>query len=83
MFKYELGSKVKCRVTGFTGVVVGRSEWLHGCLTYSVKPMDLKDGKPQDSVGFDEGMLDVVVQAPPHEPIKTGGPAATPATVSQ
>lgn len=82
-FKFELGSKVKCKITQFEGAVVGRSEWLHGCLTYSVKPLELKDGKPQESVGFDEGMLELVVQAEPHKMKSTGGPAQNPASVSR
>jgi hypothetical protein len=81
-FKFELGSKVKCQVTGFVGAVVGRSEWLHGCLTYSVKPLELKDGKPQEAVGFDEGMLEIAEQAEPHKMKKTGGPGDVPVSPS-
>ena len=30
--RIELGQKVRDRITGCTGVVVCRSEWLHGCV---------------------------------------------------
>ena len=74
-FKYQLGSKVRCRITGFEGIVMGQHRYLYGCLTYSVKPAELKDGKPIDSVGFDEGQLELVPGEPlPHAPIETGGP---------
>jgi hypothetical protein len=79
-FKIELGSKVRCKITGFLGVAHGRSEWLHGCRTYMVKPIELKDGKPQESVGFDEDALEVLDQAKPHEMKTTGGPGDTPAS---
>ena len=74
-FKYQLGAKVRCRVTGFEGIVMGQHRYLYGCLTYTVKPITLKDGKPIDSVGFDEGQLELVQVEPlQHTPIKTGGP---------
>lgn len=44
-FKFQLGDEVKCKITGFTGIVIGQHRWLHGCLTYSVRSRELKDGK--------------------------------------
>lgn len=81
-FKIELGSKVRCKITEFEGVVCGRTEWLHGCRTYAVKPKELKDGKPQENVGFDEDALEVIDQAAPHEMKRTGGPGDKPAVKS-
>ena len=34
----QLGDKVKDTITGFTGVVTGRSEWLFGCVRCAVQP---------------------------------------------
>jgi hypothetical protein len=75
-FKYDLGVEVKCKITGFKGVIVARSQWLNNCNTYGVKSRELKDGKPMENQFFDEPSLELV--APEAEPIPakrtTGGP---------
>ena len=60
MFEFKLGDKVKDYVTGFTGVVVGRTEWLNGCIRYAVQPTTLKDGAPQDVQHIDEQQILIV-----------------------
>ena len=61
MFKFELGSRLKHKITGFKGVVTGRHEWLSNCNTYSLRPEKLdKEGKPLDTVAFDEPELEEV-----------------------
>ena len=73
-FLFDLGSMVKDRITGFTGMVTHRSQWLNNCNTYGVKPIDLKDGVPREAVGFDEPQLELV-SASVYEPNQsTGGP---------
>lgn len=57
MFKFDLGDKVKERITGFEGVVVCQSRYLTGCNRYAVQSQELRDGKPADWVYFDEDML--------------------------
>jgi len=45
MFKFDLGSKVKDTLTGFSGIVMARSEYmLPEQRTYGIMPLDLKDG---------------------------------------
>lgn len=57
-FKFELGEGVKDVISGFSGVVMGRSQFLTGCNQYSVSPTKLdKDGKRQDWEYFDENRL--------------------------
>lgn len=59
----QLGDKVKDRVTGFEGVVVGRTEWLNGCVRLSVQPEGVdKDKKVFAMEAFDEHQL-VVTKA--------------------
>lgn len=83
-FKFELGTKVKHRVHGLTGVIVGRTEWLHNSVTYSVSPGELdKDGKPRENIGFDEDALEPVVQVHKDTEVGTGGPVQSPAAVSR
>lgn len=48
-----LGDKVKDNVTGFSGIVVAITKWLHGCDRIVVQPAVGKDGKVPDSASFD------------------------------
>ena len=41
----EMEAKVTDRITGFTGTVVGRCEYLNGCISYLVKPKMTKKDK--------------------------------------
>lgn len=59
----NLGDKVTDPVTGFTGIAVGRTEWLHGCSRIAVQPKGVdKDGKPIESQTFDEPQLKVLIR---------------------
>ena len=59
-FKHELGVEVKDVVTGFKGIVAGRTEHITGCNTYSVQPKIDKGGLVGDCRFFDEDALEVV-----------------------
>lgn len=61
MSRIELGSKVKDSISGFSGIVVGKTEWLYGCVRIGVAPdCTDKDGKTIDTAWFDEGQLIVL-----------------------
>lgn len=60
MFKIELGKEVKAIVTGFTGIVMSRSECLYGCNRYHIQPKVGTDGKIIDGYWFDEDDIEVV-----------------------
>ena len=62
-FKFELGALVRCKVTGYEGIITGRTEWLHGCVGLAVKSHGLKGGKPIESVYFDEDAVVLVKTA--------------------
>ena len=32
-----LGDRVRCRITGFAGVVVARTDWIYGCMRWGVQ----------------------------------------------
>lgn len=79
----DLGDKVKDPVTGFTGIAVARTTWLHGCNRLSIQPQELtKEGAPRESQVFDEMQLILVkkgiVKSTNREEVKaepkTGGP---------
>jgi len=78
MFKHELGTRVKDRVSGLVGTIVGRTEWLYGCRRYSVQPDGVKDGKPFESIGFDEDALAPLTEGIPGTVKQTGGPQPEP-----
>ncbi len=54
----KLGDKAKDALTGFTGIVTARCDYLTGCVQFKVTPKSLsKDGKPDDGEWFDESRL--------------------------
>lgn len=78
-WKIALGSTVRCKYTGFTGVVDQRAEHLNGCHRYSVQPkVAIKEGKMEMPNGywFDEVSLEVLPGEPviTHKPRTEGGP---------
>lgn len=56
----KLGSKVRCKITGFEGIAITRTEWLNGCVGICVKPLGLFEGKPIEPVTYDEFELEEV-----------------------
>ena len=63
----QLGSVVRDRITGFTGIVFGRHEYLTGCNKITIQPRSLdKDGAPRKTEWFDEQTIEVL------EPPKSG-----------
>ncbi len=78
----ELGDKVKDVISGFTGIVTGKSEFLHGCIRYGICPQELHDGATIDTHWFDEPQLELiesnVVAVDNKTPEdKTGGPMSS------
>lgn len=73
-FKFNLGDEVKDSITGFTGIITLRSQWLNNCNTYGVQPTKLKDGAPQERQHFDEPQLVAVAEKVVEESRATGGP---------
>lgn len=74
MDKVQLGDKVKDKVTGFIGIAIGKTNWLHGCTRVIVQPPMDKDGKIPESMSFDEPQLEVIsVKKVPKGDGKTGG----------
>lgn len=59
-FTIKLGVQVKDKITGMTGIVVGRTQYLYGCNVYGVTPQVLENGKRLDTEWFDEGRLEVI-----------------------
>lgn len=80
MFAHELGATARCKISGYVGIVVCRSEWLYGCNHYVLQAVGLDDkGGPRPSRAVDEqGMVVIEPAKPEHinDPTKQpGGPA--------
>lgn len=74
----ELGDVAKDSITGFTGVVIGRTKWLHGCVRLTLQPQEMKDGKPLEPHTFDEPQLVLVTKAVQPTTGHAGGPRPEP-----
>lgn len=56
----ELGDRVKDKITGVTGIAVGSTLWLNGCVRYAIQPEKLHEGKALDYHWCDEQQTVVV-----------------------
>lgn len=56
------------QINGVEGMVMGRTEYLNGCVSIGLLSLELKDGKPQDWVWMDEQRVDITSKA------EKGGP---------
>lgn len=63
-FKHALGLTARDKISGYTGIVTGRTEWFYGCLRYNLQAPELKDGKPVDEITIDEEQLELLAEQP-------------------
>jgi len=59
-FKHELGIEAKDIITGFSGIIMSRSEHLTGCNVYSISPKTLQEGKLAETQWFDESRIEKI-----------------------
>ena len=59
MFKHPLGHMATDKITGFTGVITSRVEFLTGCNRYHVQPREIRDAKVVEGMYFDEDQIRV------------------------
>lgn len=76
--KIELGDVARDSITGFEGVVIGETRWIHGCVRFALQPKGLKDGKPVEFISFDEPQLVLVSKKAAKTTRRTGGPRPEP-----
>jgi len=53
----QLGQKARDSLTGFTGIVVARTEWLYGRVEVALQFQELTNGEPLDPQWFDANRL--------------------------
>ena len=78
-----LGSKVKDTVTGFTGMAVAKTVWLHGTVSIGIEPTTLHEGKPIQAHEFNVKRVALIETAKPPmskaaDPKAPGGPQKDP-----
>ena len=74
-----LGTVARDIITGFEGVIVGKTTWLNGCDRIGLQPRKLKDGKLIGVEWFDVEQVKFISKGPVlTEPIPTGGPKPDP-----
>lgn len=58
MFRFDLGQEAEDILTGFKGIIMGRTEYLTGCDRYGLMPRKvLSDGRLPIWEWFDESLL--------------------------
>ena len=74
----ELGDKVKCIYTGFTGFVIAKTEFVNGCIQFSVVPKWDKSKNPiEQEMSIDSESLELVSKKEKPKQKETGGPMRT------
>lgn len=58
--KIKLGDKVRCKHTGYIGIAIARTEFINGCIQYSVVPPAKKNEYPKEDISIDETSLEVI-----------------------
>ena len=75
----ELGDQVIDAVTGFSGIALARTTWLHGCDRITIQPRVDRKGEVPGMEVFDEPQIKVTKRAVvKSQGIDTGGPIPTP-----
>lgn len=74
----ELGQKVKDIVTGLEGIVVGKTEWLNGCVRFAIQSRVNDKGGIPEQQWIDEQQAEIIdsnhiLQSKKKE-VLTGGP---------
>lgn len=54
----NFGKRVRDKITGFTGVITARCDYMYGCTQYGVTPEVDKEGKLKDTAWFDKGRIE-------------------------
>lgn len=70
----ELGKKAIDKITGFSGIITSRVQYLTGCDQYGITPkMQKKDTEVKRTEYFDEGRIEVLGEG--IKPAKVAAPA--------
>jgi hypothetical protein len=77
--KIKLGDRVRDPVTGFEGIVLCRTIWLHGCQRLTVQPFGTNEkGQTFSRETFDEPQLELIEEKGAAEAAPVGGDRSGP-----
>ena len=74
--KFDIGDKLRDKISGFEGIVTAKTEWYNGCKRYRLEPDKLnpETGGLIEDETFDEDQLEKVRKVKVRPPTKpTGG----------
>ncbi len=65
--KIELGDKVQCKYSGFTGIAVAKQEFINKCVQFTVIPKHSKSKQfiPPEEITMDEQSLIIIKKKKP------------------
>lgn len=82
----KLGDRVKDRISGLRGIVVGFYTFLYGCERVAIQPEECKDGKPVEGYTCDAAQCELIdrsavrgYEPPSPQAVRPAGPRADPA----
>jgi hypothetical protein len=79
MAKIMLGQTVRDTLTGYEGIAVARTEWLHGCVRITIQAPGVTDeGKIKPTCTCDEPQCEVVKKTKVKTDKKKHGPKPDP-----
>lgn len=55
----NLGKQAKDKITGFTGIIIGRIEYLFGCNQYCLAPK-AENNSAKESQWYDTGRIEII-----------------------
>jgi hypothetical protein len=70
----NLGKLGKDKITGFTGIITGRCDYLYGCGQYGLNPEVDKDGKIREMAWFDIGRVEIIGEGIDPDSVKSEDP---------
>lgn len=73
----EMGDEVRDTITGFTGIVTARIEYITGCAQVAIQPAVKADGALPDGKYFDIDRIEIVT-AKAHQHVVTRAGAGDP-----
>ena len=73
----KLGNKLRCAITGFTGIATAKIEYINGCVQFLVKPRLDKEGKSVEGQYLDWQQLEVIEGGIEIKGAQTGGPSSS------
>jgi len=71
--KFELGQKVRDRISGFEGIITCIAEYYNGCVRYIIQPKIEKNGKFCDSETIDQEQLELLTKKKIEVPTRNHG----------